>query len=291
MKRKIVSIVIIILIAVNLCAQTYNSQWSINWEDYHKKKQKIGLALGGGSVLGAAHIGVLKAIHEMGIEIDYITGTSIGAFVAGLYASGLDLQEIEQITEDLNWLDLSAPSLSRLGLLSNKRMGDLIRDKIGEIKLEETKIPVAMIAVDIETMEKVVLNKGEVARASMASTCVPGVFVPVDIDGRMLVDGGVTENVPVSPLVDMGAELIIAVDLRSKHKNKRPKSLTEILLRTFAMTSATATKYQKVSADIIIAPNLSDFNVVDIDQAPELIEVGYKEAKKVLSEYFIEISK
>ncbi|MFA6618955.1 MAG: patatin-like phospholipase family protein [Candidatus Neomarinimicrobiota bacterium] len=294
--KKISIIILIILIALPLLAFTdyqsnfslvdYRSDWSLSWENYFKKDQKIGLALGGGSVLGAAHIGVLRALEELDIEIDLIAGTSIGALIAGLYANGVSWQEIETMTEDLRWFDLSAPTLSRLGLLSNRRMGDLIREKIGNVNLEDSKIPVAMIAADIESLKKVILTKGEVAKASMASTCVPGIFSPVEIDNRLLVDGGVVESVPVSPLLDMGAEIIIAVNLNSENKSEKPKSLIQVLLRTFSLSSNVATKFQLSDVDILIAPDLSEFNVVDIDQSPDLIQKGYEEAIKVLKEYF-----
>lgn len=265
----------------------YRSNWAaISWENYTKKEQKIGLALGGGAVLGAAHIGVLRAIDELGIEIDFIAGTSIGAFVAGLYASGMTWEEIQSMTKKLKWLDLSSPSFSKLGLLSNHRMGELIREKIGPVNLEDAKIPVAMIAADIETLEKVVLTKGEIAKAAMASTCIPGIFAPVEIDGRLLVDGGVVENVPISPLLDMGAEIIIAVDLNTEHKSKKPENLIEVLLRTFSLSSGTATRFQTTGADILIAPDLSEFNVIDIEQSPDLIKKGYDEAIRILNEYF-----
>ncbi|MDZ7821793.1 MAG: patatin-like phospholipase family protein [Candidatus Marinimicrobia bacterium] len=252
--------------------RSYRSDWSLSWEEFSAKEgKKIGLALGGGAVLGAAHIGVLKAIEEFGITVDYIAGTSIGAFVSAFYANGKHWDEIESYTEDLDWLDLSGISFSHLGLLSNKKMGKLITEKIGDIDLEDSEIPVAMITADIASGEKVVLKKGNIARAVMASTCIPGVFAPVEIDGRLLVDGGMVESVPISPLKEMGADFIIAVDLNSE-SSSTPENLVEVLLRSFHIMSETATKFQLMDADIIIAPDLSEFNVVDIDQSPALLK-------------------
>lgn len=263
--------------------QDYHPKWQLSWEDFSRLENvKIGLALGGGAVLGAAHIGVLKALDELDIHIDYVAGTSIGAFVAGLYAYGKDWEEILSIAEDLSWTDLSGLSFSRMGLLSNKKMGELIREHVGDVRLEDAPMPVAMIATDIVNMEKVVFTKGSVAKASMASACVPGVFAPVEIDGRLLVDGGLVESVPISPLKDMGADIIIAVDLNSRQNTEKPKNMIDILLRTFLITSHTATNYQITEADILITPDLSSFNVVDIDQYPDLVEKGYQEALRVL---------
>ena len=247
-----------------------------------KKNKKIGLALGGGAVLGAAHIGVLKALKEHDISISYVSGTSIGAFVSAFLAFEKTWEEIEEIAKDLNWLDISGMSLSQFGLLSNKKLGKLIEEYIGDVNFEEAKIPVAMIATDITSGDKVVLDKRNIAQAVMASTCIPGIFVPVEIEDRLLVDGGIVENVPITPLEDMGAEVIIGVDLNAEHARKKPENIIEVLLRSFDFLIKTATELQTAEADILIKPDLSDFNMVDIDQADDLIEVGYKEAIKIL---------
>ena len=247
-----------------------------------KKNKKIGLALGGGAVLGAAHIGVLKALKEHDISISYVSGTSIGAFVSAFLAFEKTWEKIEEIAKDLNWLDISGMSLSQFGLLSNKKLGKLITEHIGDVNFEDAKIPVAMIATDITSGDKVVLNKGNIAQAVMASTCIPGIFVPVEIEDRLLVDGGIVENVPITPLEDMGAEVIIGVDLNAEHARKKPENIIEVLLRSFDFLIKTATELQTAEADILIKPDLSDFNMVDIDQADDLIEVGYKEAIKIL---------
>jgi NTE family protein len=180
-----------------------------------RRKKKIGLALGGGAVLGAAHIGVLKAIEEFNIPISYIAGTSIGAIISAFYAFGKNWEEMAILLKGLNWLDISRISLSQFGLLSNKKLGKLITDNLGDVSFDEACIPLAMIATDITSGEKVVLKSGNVAAAVMASSCIPGIFIPVEIDNRLLVDGELVENVPISPLKDMGANFIISVDLFS----------------------------------------------------------------------------
>src|SRR6056297_1172026 len=168
-----------------------------------KKNKKIGLALGGGAVLGAAHIGVLKALKEHDIQICFVSGTSIGAFVAAFVAFGKTWKEIEEIAKDLNWLDVTSISLFQSGLLSNKKMVELIANHIGDVNIEDANIPAAMIATDITTGKKIVINKGKVAQAVMASTCIPGIFAPVEIGDKLLVDGGIVENVPITPLEKM----------------------------------------------------------------------------------------
>jgi len=247
-----------------------------------KRKKKIGLALGGGAVLGAAHIGVLRALEELEIPISYVAGTSIGAFVSAFVAFGKRWDEIEELANELKWLDVSGVSLSQYGLLSNKKMGKLIRESLGEVTFDQAKIPVAMIATDISNGEKVIMKEGDIATAVMSSTCIPGVFVPVERGDRLLVDGGIVENVPVTPLKDMGADFIIGVDLISKRSNRRPKNIIEVILNTVDFTLMTATKLQTEEADILISPDLSAYNMVDTDNVKELIKTGYDEAMRVL---------
>ncbi len=249
-----------------------------------KKKKKIGLALGGGAVLGAAHIGVLRALEEYGITISHIAGTSIGAFISAFFAFGRSWKDIEEIASDLKWLDVSGLSLSQFGLLSNKKLGEVITENIGEVDFEQADIPFAVVATDITSGDKVVIKEGPVAEAVMASACIPGIFVPVEKYDRLLVDGGIVENIPVSPLQDMGADYIIGVDLNAEHAYKRPENIVEVLLRSFDFTIKTASELQTEEADLLIKPDLSSFNMVDADQTEDLIEEGYSEAKKKLDE-------
>lgn len=246
----------------------------------------MGLALGGGAVLGAAHVGVLRVIDEYNIKITHVTGTSIGAFVAAFFAFGKTWKEIREIAMELKWLDISGISLSRYALLSNEKLGDLIVKHIGDKKIEDADIPLAMVATDIATGEKIVLKKGSVAEAVMASTCIPGIFKPVEIDGKLLVDGGVVENVPVNTLKDLGAKKIIAVDLNSQHSYGAPENILDVILNSFHYTMQAASELQTEEADILIEPDLSEFNRSNMDQVKELMDKGYKDAKKQMKKAF-----
>ena len=253
---------------------------------FNKKKKKIGLALGGGAALGAAHIGVLKAIDEFDIPIHYVAGTSIGAFVGAFHAFGKTWQEIESFARDLDWFDVSRISLSRYGLLSNEKMKSLFHEILGEVTFEDAEIPLAMIAVDISTGEKVVLKSGDIANSVMASTCIPGIFIPVKIGDKFLVDGGIMENVPVITIREMGAEKIIGVDLNTRHAYKKPGNIIDVLINTFNISIENFTRLQTKDANILIAPDLSDFNLIETDQVDGLIQAGYAEARKVLEKEF-----
>ena len=139
-----------------------------------------------------------------------------------------------------------------------------------------------MVATDISTGEKVLLRKGSVSSAVMASSCIPGVFVPVEMEGRLLVDGGLVENVPIAPLKEMEADLIIGVDLNAGQKHERPENIVEVLLRSFNFMLESATRLQTEEADLLIKPDLSKFNMYDMEQAGDLFEAGYLEAMKML---------
>jgi NTE family protein len=244
--------------------------------------KKIGLALGGGAVLGAAHVGVLKALEELDIKISYIAGTSIGAFVAAFYAFGKTPAEIEEIALKLTWMDISGISLFKNGLLSNEKLGDLISEHIGNEKIENAEIPLAMIATDISTGKKVVLKEGDVASGVMASTCLPGIFIPVEMNDVTLVDGGIVENVPIDTIKEMGADYVVGVDLNAKNKYEKPNNILDVIMNSFHFTLKTAAKYQTENADLLITPDLSEFNMADTSQVKDLIKQGYKDSKMLL---------
>jgi NTE family protein len=247
--------------------------------------KKTGLALGGGAVLGAAHVGVLRALTELEIPIFMVSGTSIGAFIAALYAFGKGWKEIRDIAFDLDWYDLSGLSLSQYGILSNKKFGGIVKELLGEKDIKDALIPLSMVATDIGTGKKVVFTKGNVDVAVMASSCIPGFFRPVDHSGAFLVDGMLVENVPVSPLLEYGAESVISVDLLACHVFKKPENIIGVLLNAFYSTLTTTTAIQIADSDLCISPNLSKFNLIDIGQIPDLVEAGYQAAFPVLKKW------
>ncbi|MFO8029839.1 MAG: patatin-like phospholipase family protein [Cyclonatronaceae bacterium] len=245
-------------------------------------EKKTGLALGGGAVLGAVHVGVLKAIKEKEIRVDCISGTSIGALVAALYAFRVDMGDIEKITRDVKWLDITEVSLSKYGLLGNEKIGELLVDHIGDKNIEDADIPLRIIATDISSGEKVILEKGNLAKAVRASACIPGIFKPVEIDGRMLVDGGIVENVPVTPLKSLEADRIIAVQLLVHQAAKKPDHIIEVMLNTFEFMISNISKPYLEDVKLLIKPDLSGFDKVDTDQINDLIDIGYKDAIRQL---------
>ncbi|MDT8321915.1 MAG: patatin-like phospholipase family protein [Xanthomonadales bacterium] len=246
------------------------------------KGDRVGLALGGGAILGAAHIGVLRALDEAGIEICAISGTSIGAMIAALHAFGKSSDEIADIARELDWLDMSSLSVSRYGLLSNEKMGRQFEKAVGDVRIEDAETPLAIIATDIGSSDKIVLTKGSAAQAIIASSCVPGIVAPVEVDGRMLVDGGLVENVPISPLRGMGAEKVIAVDLNAKREYRKPDGLLDVLLNSLDIALDNATRIITDEADLLITPELNAYSRINTTAVNDLIGEGYRAACEAL---------
>ncbi|HKL17538.1 MAG TPA: patatin-like phospholipase family protein [Halalkalibaculum sp.] len=249
------------------------------------KSRKIGLALGSGAALGAAHVGVLRALEEYDIKPSFIAGTSIGALVAALYAFGKSVDEIEEIAISLNWLDISDIRLSRLGLLSNDEMGDLVEEHLGEVTFEQANIKLAVVATDISNGEKVIIKEGRVSDAVEASACIPVIFEPVEIDGRMLVDGGLLESVPVSALKEFGAEFKIAVDVKAFRKYKRPDDIFDVLNNSLEIALIHLAHVRIEDVDIMIQPQLGDYSRMDTNHTKEMIDLGYEAAVDALKDF------
>jgi len=236
---------------------------------------RLGIALGGGAVLGYSHVGVLTALEEAELVPSAITGTSAGSIAAALYAFGVPLEEMRTRQASLRWREISAPTLGAGGIFSNRELGELIRDTLGEARIEDAPIRLAIVAADVASGEKVVFRDGSVADAVMASTCVPGVYVPVRVGERLLVDGALVEDVPISPLPGMGAEVVVGVHLCPVPRYRPPGNVFEVLVNATYIAIATSARLQLEAADVVITPELSRFNRVSTRQCPDLFDAGY----------------
>lgn len=247
---------------------------------------KIGLALSGGAALGAVHLGVLKAIDELNIKIDIIAGTSIGSLIGSFYAFGKDPNYTEKLISSLTWRDISTFKLSKLGLLSNTKINNFIDSHLGDVKFDESLIPLEIIATDISNGDKVILKEGDVGDAIMASMSLPGLYEPVEIENRLLSDGGIVENLPLSPLVDK-VDKIIAVNLWLRNIKNKPNNILDIILNSFQFKLLQSKNQNLDKVDIYIEPDLSGFNFVDTKQSDKLIEKGYNESIQKLKQISI----
>lgn len=246
-------------------------------------RRPVGVALSGGGKLGAAHVGVLRALEEKGVPVERLSGTSAGAVVAALYAFATPIDKIERIAEDTTWLSISSFSPSWLGLLANRRLGDILRNAIGEPRFEDAHIPFAVIATDIARGRRVVLDRGEVVPAVLASACVPGIFQPIGHDDQLLVDGGLVENLPTSVLRPMGARTVIAVDLNSGRDYERPDDMIDVILNATDIAINNATQLQtRHGVDLLIAPKLTSHRRFRSRRGGPLVEEGHVAAVDAL---------
>jgi NTE family protein len=246
--------------------------------------KSIGLALSGGAVLGAAHIGVLRALEEEGIRASCVAGTSAGAIVGALYAFGLPIQEIETLICELSWLNIANIKPSRLGLLSISRLGEFLIDTLGDVNVEDAKLPLAIVAADIHTGERLVLREGNLATAVTASSCIPGIFTPVQWQDRLLVDGGIVENLPVDTVRELGADSVIGVNLFTAGLYPEPKTIIDVVLNASNILIAHTRLSDKRDHEVIVTPELNAYSSVDTGHLRELVEEGYRAAVKAMDE-------
>jgi NTE family protein len=254
-------------------------------------RRKLGIALSGGATRGLAHVGVLEALEENGVRPDFISGTSIGAFGAALYAFGVPIEEIRATVMGLSVVKVSKLKLTRFGLFSHEDLGRVVRSKIGRAGIEEATIPLAIVAADVGTGEKVVLRQGETALAVMASSALPGIYQPVVIGGRVLVDGGIVENVPVSPLRPMGADVVAAVNLSAERRYRDPEDIIDVLFNSFDIAIDENTKEQIKRADIPIEPRLPYYKHVETSKYDEFFTAGRQAATEAIPKILEELNR
>lgn len=247
-------------------------------------RKKVGLALSGGTALGLAHIGVLESFAEHKIPVDFISGTSAGALVAALYAFGVPLDQMRDEAGQFSWLRLSRLTFSKKGIISGRAIEDIIKKYLDQAKIEDAKIPLAIVATDLNSGKLHIMRKGDLAQAVSASACIPGLFTPVEIDGRTLVDGGLIETIPFSPLRAMGAEVIIGVHLGKERHYQPPKDIVDVVTSSFDIMNNHLTRASLNQADILIEPLVGRFHLTDFSKYHDLILEGYKAANFKISE-------
>jgi NTE family protein len=242
---------------------------------------RIGVALGGGFARGIAHLGVLRVFEEENIPVDYIGGTSAGALLAIAYASGHTIPEIVAQAKATRFKDFGNWRLSWMGLASNQRLEHYPRKYLGVTTFEELRIPLVMAATDLATGEAAYFSHGPLGPALRASCAYPGMFVPVEIDGRILVDGFLAAAVPVDAVRSLGADIVVAVFLESA-SNRKPNSIVDVIGLSFSILQRHADLEWRQRADIVIEPSVKDFLWDDFDRTPELIAAGEAAARAAL---------
>ncbi|MCB0303825.1 MAG: patatin-like phospholipase family protein [Calditrichaeota bacterium] len=277
-----------------------------------QERPKLGLTLSGGGAKGFAHIGVLKVLEELNLPIDYISGTSMGSVIGGLYAIGYRAADLEALALRIDWDDMFSDRSERrfLGMpqkywdsrytftleLKHRRVnlpsgiiaGHKIYNLLNRLTLaaqpqqdfHKFPIPFTCIATDIVTGEAVVLDHGNIAEAIRASMAIPSVFTAIRIDGRLLVDGGLVRNFPVADVRKMGADRVIGVDVSTTLlKEDRLRSFLDIMNQAINFQIVSSTEAQRAQCDYLLQPDIADFSVFDFDRVPEIIAAGEKVAR------------
>ncbi|NQV17887.1 MAG: patatin-like phospholipase family protein [Armatimonadetes bacterium] len=284
-------------------------------EEQNLERPKIGLVLSGGGAKGIAHIGVLKVLEEAGIEVDFITGTSMGSIIGGLYAIGYSAAELEKIILEQDWNELIYDRISRrnisltekderekyaasfpisegkIGLPKGLVAGQKISALISKLTISvhhiedfnNLPIPFLCIATDIENGKVVILDEGYLPDAIRASMSIPSAFAPIEIEGQLLVDGGLIRNFPVSDIKKMGADIVIGVDVSAPlYTKKELKSLVKIMEQSMSFQGSIATQEERKLCDILISPDIDEYNIMDFENADSLIIRGERAARKFL---------
>lgn len=259
--------------------------------------KKFGLALGGGSARGFAHIGVLQVLSENNIVPDVISGCSMGALIGGLFASGIELDEIINYARSFSFTQYIDFSLrGNGGFMRGRKIEELISILTKNIGIRQTKIPFCCVAVDICTGELVTFTDGALCKAIRASISIPGVFVPYQLRGRTFIDGQILERLPIDSARILGADIVVAVDVapRGQAHPRPPKNVVETIEWTMQITDWYISSHKETRADLLILPDTYDSTPYSTRDLNSLIECGRAAAKdsldnlkKLIEEYDI----
>lgn len=249
-----------------------------------QKVPKVALVLGGGAARGFAHVGVIRVLEREKIPIDLIVGTSAGSLVGAIYADKKNSFELEWTAFSLEEKDLFDYTFisPTQGFVRGERLEEFVLKKVSARELQQLKIPLGVVATDIQNGEVVVLQNGPVARAVRASSAIPGIFIPVRHQGKLLVDGGVLDNVPVDVARKMGAQVVIAVDLGGGKKATQVNNIFDAIVQSLQLMAIESTAARLRDADVVIRPQVSDIGPIDFSKKKELLTLGIQAAEQAL---------
>ncbi len=250
----------------------------------HKGPPKIALVLGGGAARGFAHVGVIRLLEQEKIPIHMIVGTSVGSLIGALYASDPNGFNLEWLSFSIEKDDIFDYSLiySKMGPVQGERLEKFIQTKVKAKTMEQMKIPFYAVATDLNSGNTVVFEKGSVAKAVRASCSIPGIFQPLELGGKMYVDGGVTDNLPVDVARAKGADIIIAVNISKNIQNLQINTLIDVILQSINIMGRELVIYKSRGYDVLIEPNVGDVGITDFSQKKRLMDAGIQAAKQAL---------
>jgi NTE family protein len=251
----------------------------------HPAQARIGLALGGGFARGIAHVGVLKVLEEENIPIRYIAGTSVGALIGAAYCSGLSAADLEQVASKVRFKHIASWTLSRYGFASNQRMIGFLNQLLKVKSFEELRSPLAVAATDFSTGEGVIFHSGPLIDPVRASCAYPGMFLPVKIRGRLLIDGMLSHAVPTRPLRQMGADRVLAVHLKGNWTDgDGPRHLFDVIGQCFAIAQEMNSGPWKQATDLLIEPDVNGYKYDAFEHSAALVRAGELATRAALPE-------
>lgn len=243
----------------------------------------IGLALGGGFARGFAHLGVVKVLEQNHIPISHVAGTSVGSIFGAAYASGAPLARILAVSRTIRFRDFARWSVSRLGIASNHRLGDLIDRVFDSKQFEDMKIPLAVVATDLASGDPVIFRQGPLVEAIRASCAYPGLFEPIQIGTRCLADGGLVAPVPTQAALQLGAKIVLGVSLGTQDGNcTAPKNIFQVVARAVSAAQKNQTETWERHADLVIRPDVQSIAWDDFSRVNEAIEAGEAAARPAI---------
>lgn len=243
---------------------------------------KIGLALGSGGARGFAHIGVVKVLQEEGIPIHLIAGSSMGALVGAFLAVGHDMEQLYKLSNSFRrkfFMDFTVPNM---GFIAGGRIKEFVRIFTHQKNIEDCDIPLAIVATDLIKGEKVVFLEGPIDQAVRASISIPGIFVPEKWNGKLLVDGGVVDRVPVSVVREMGADIVISVDVSHVKKDAEINNIYDVIMQSIDIMQLEVAQRREIDSDIMIKPKVGKYSSRAFTNIQEIITAGEDEARKHL---------
>ncbi len=246
------------------------------------KPPRIGLALGGGAARGFAHIGVIQALEDSGIRPDLVVGTSAGSLVAALYASGLHSPELIRLADAMDEASITDWAFPGRGLIRGEALAKFVREHTGGRNIEQMALPLGIVATDLDSGAPILFQRGDAGLAVRASSAVPAVFQPVKIGTREYVDGGLVSPVPVRFARQMGAEVVIAVDISAVPEGNATGDPLRMLLQTFAIMGRSINQFELREADVVLRPRLPGVSGADFAARKRIIQAGREAALAAL---------
>ncbi|UCH53989.1 MAG: patatin-like phospholipase family protein [Pseudomonadota bacterium] len=249
-----------------------------------RPRPKVALVLGGGAARGFAHIGVIRALEQEKIPIDLVVGTSVGSLIGALYAQEGNSFELEWTAFTLTKDDLFDYALlgAAMGPVKGDRLEAFVKKNIKVENIEQLKIPFVAVATDLNRGTRVDLDRGSVARAVRASCAIPGVFQPVEHQGRVLVDGGAVDNLPVALARQKGADIVIAVDISQNVTNFNITNLVDVTLQAVNIMFAENVNQRRRGADVVVTPAVGDVSMMDFSQKKRLVQAGIEAGRQAV---------